>query len=320
MSNILVTGCAGFVANSLIIKLLERGHSVFGIDNLSRGNIKNIEVFKSNENFNFFNIDLSNFNDIDNFFSNHKTHFFSEVWHLAANSDIEQGSLNIDIDQKNTYLTTFNIIKCMVKFNCKEIYFASSSAVYGDHADNILSEESSIPIPISNYGAMKLASESIIYSAAEIFLEKAIIFRFPNVVGAPSTHGVIYDFVNKLILNPNRLDVLGNGSQQKSYLHVSELIDAILFISDRIKCGLNIFNVGPDNDDGISVKSIADLVVKKFSPEAKICYGKTNKGWVGDVPKFKYSIEKLKKLGWYPKLNSYNSVIKAIDDIYNQFF
>lgn len=165
---------------------------------------------------------------------------------------------------------------------------------------------------------MKLASEAQISAASEHFLQRANIFRFPNVIGTPATHGVIFDFINRLKLNKSELTVLGNGTQQKSYLHVSELIDAMLFIKNKhTDSKVEVFNIGPD-DDGVTVKFIAENVVKRVSPKARLNFGEGNKGWIGDVPKFRYSINKLKSLGWKPKLSSENAIIIAIDEIANQ--
>ena len=239
----------------------------------------------------------------------------TEVWHLAANSDIPAGVLNPDIDLRDTFLTTFEILKAMKKFKIKVLNFASSSAIYGDFGDEMIHESIGPLLPISNYGAMKLASEAQISAACEGFLKRANIFRFPNVVGVPATHGVILDFINKLLLNKNELQVLGNGTQQKAYLHVSDLIDAMLLISNQqIDSKVEVINIGPF-DKGVTVKWIAQEVVNKINPSAKIVYGVGNKGWVGDVPKFNYSVEKLKSLGWSPILGSEKAVKRAINEI-----
>jgi UDP-glucose 4-epimerase len=139
-------------------------------------------------------------------------------------------------------------------------------------------------------------------------------FRFPNVVGVPATHGVILDFIRKLIANPEELQVLGDGSQQKAYLHVTDLIDAMLTIRNSIPDKLGVFNIGPI-DEGVTVRWIAERVVERVSPSARIHFGKGNKGWVGDVPKFKYSTDKLQALGWSPTLGSESAVLRAIDEI-----
>ena len=171
--------------------------------------------------------------------------------------------------------------------------------------------------PISNYGAMKLASEAAISAAVESHLKHAYIFRFPNVVGVPATHGVILDFVRKLAATPGQLAVLGNGTQQKSYLHVEELVDGMLFIRDHADDRLNYFNIGTD-DAGISVRRIAEHVVARVAPAAQLNFGTENRGWVGDVPRFRYSIAKLEKLGWRPRLSSEDAIVRAIEQIARQ--
>ena len=158
----------------------------------------------------------------------------------------------------------------MKKIYANYLFFASSSAIYGFH-ENRLFEDIGPLMPISNYGAMKLSSEALISASQESFLEKVCIFRFPNVVGIPATHGVILDFIRRLRSHPNKLEVLGNGSQQKTYLHVEELVEAMLFINITTGTGMNYYNIGA-TDDGISVKDIAELTVKRVSPQAIISY------------------------------------------------
>jgi UDP-glucose 4-epimerase len=163
---------------------------------------------------------------------------------------------------------------------------------------------------------MKLASEAQICAARESFLKHANIFRFPNVVGAPATHGVILDFINKLMETTDHLEVLGNGSQKKSYLHVSELIEAMIYVSelDHKNNAAEIVNIGC-GDDGILVSDIAKLVTKAVAPNANIKFGLSDRGWVGDVPRFSYDISYLKSLGWTPRMTSHQAVSKAIEDI-----
>jgi len=172
-------------------------------------------------------------------------------------------------------------------------------------------------MPISNYGAMKLASEALISSALESFLDKVCIYRFPNVVGVPATHGVILDFVNKLKIDMATLEVLGNGTQQKTYLHVSELVGAMLFINFNTTNGMNYYNIGA-MDDGVLVSQIAEETIKIVYPGAIINYQQGDRGWVGDVPRFFYSVDKLKNLGWSPKMSSLEAIQKAIKEIVSQ--
>jgi UDP-glucose 4-epimerase len=314
----IVTGGAGFVGNRLISNLLKDGHSVIAIDNLCRGSLKNVSEFESNPLFSFLKINLDNYDELIKELPINNDLELNAVWHLAANSDIPAGVKDPNVDLRDTFMTTFNILKYMQAAGIPELFFASTSAVYGDHGDDELTEVTSPLRPISNYGAMKLASEAQISAACESFLKRALIFRFPNVVGTPATHGVMYDFVHKLKISPNKLQVLGDGSQQKSYLHVSELIDAMQFLVKNIKNKFDVFNIGPDQDSGVTVKFIAETVAKIAAPKAQIEYGTGNRGWVGDVPKFNYSIGKLKQLGWAPKMQSKQTIELAAQEIFGE--
>jgi UDP-glucose 4-epimerase len=218
------------------------------------------------------------------------------------------------IDLKDTFLTTFELLKVAKALNIPNFRFASSSAIYGDLGGVPVSEDAGPLQPISNYGAMKLASEAQIRAAVEAFLPRADIFRFPNVIGIPATHGVIVDFVRKLAVSPDRLEVLGNGTQRKPYLHAEDLVDAMLFIADRAPDRYNVFNIGP-RDEGVTVKFIAEAVRDRVSPTADIAYGDEGRGWVGDVPRFSYSTDRIAALGWEPSLSSSEAVIKAVDQI-----
>lgn len=315
--SILITGVAGFIGSNLAKKNISLGKTVVGVDNLCLGNLENIKKFENESKFYFSNIDINDFESFFEYISEcNKIQPITEVWHLAANSDIPAGIADVEIDLTNTFKTTLNVLKAMKALNLKVLYFASTSAVYGDLGHTKLSEDIGPLFPISNYGAMKLASEALISVSLESFLEKAYIFRFPNVIGTPATHGVILDFINKLKINKHELDVLGNGTQQKAYLHVEELIDAMFFISVNSQEKLNYYNIG-NLDEGVTVKFIAESVVETVSPSAKIIFGIGNKGWVGDVPKFNYSIDKLLNLGWKPKLKSSEAIKLAITQIYN---
>ena len=315
---ILITGVAGFVGVNLARELVSQGKRIFGIDNLSRGTMGNLACLNENFNFTFSELDISNLHDYQSAICQFELiEKITEVWHLAANSDIPAGVNDSMVDLKDTFMTSFNTLLVMKEFGIKRLAFASSSAIYGDHGSIPLLENLGPLLPISNYGAMKLASEAAISAAVESFLTGAFIFRFPNVIGIPATHGVMLDFVRKLKSSPHSLDVLGNGSQQKGYLHVEELVDAMLFIRNNSQEKVSVYNIGAD-DDGVTVKFIAEKTVKAASPHARIVYGEGNKGWLGDVPKFIYSIDKLKKLGWTPKFGSAQAVEKAIKQIVDQ--
>ena len=318
----IVAGGAGFIGINLIKELLKKKKRIFVLDNFSNGKKSFLNKLKSFDSLQVIECDLSRKDEVFQVIEKirYQNESFEEIWHLAANSNIPSGVQNSEIDLKDTFMTTFNLLEIARSYSIKNFFFASSSAVYGDHGKKNIDEDTGPMMPISNYGAMKLASEAQCFSAYESFLDKLRIFRFPNVVGTPATHGVILDFINKLRNNPNRLEVLGDGSQQKSYLHVNDLVAGMLYLSETNLGEDNnpIFNLGPEKDS-VKVRWIAEQVVLKFSPKAEIIYGDTNRGWVGDVPRFSYSTKKAQNYGWSPQMNSKQSINLAIDEIIKDF-
>ncbi len=233
MKKILVTGAAGFIGSHLTDAVLARGMTVLGIDNLKLGRREYLAQALQHPRFKFFENDLNDLAACRKIIAaESQAAPFDTVWHLAANSDIRAGVTDPDVDLRDTFLTTHGILKLMREFRIPAIAFSSTSAIYGVH-DQLLTEDMGPLFPISNYGAMKLAAEAAISAALEAYLERAWIFRFPNVVGSRATHGAIYDFARKLKKNPAELEVLGDGSQEKPYFHVADLIDAMLFITEN---------------------------------------------------------------------------------------
>ncbi len=309
----LITGAAGFIGSHLVDKLLAQGYRVLGVDNMVLGKRANIDAALKSPNFIFQELDVNDLKAPHEFLKvQTKGEPIETVWHLAANSDIQAGGANPDIDLERTFLTTYNTLKLMQEFQIPKIVFASTSAIYGE-LGGALTELSGPLHPISNYGAMKLASEGIITAALERFLKQAWIYRFPNVVGSRATHGAIYDFLKKLKKNPAELEVLGDGSQEKPYLHVGELVDAMTFLFQNQQNKLNVFNISPEGSAS-TVRFMAEATVRLAAPGAKIRYTGGSKGWIGDVSKFQYSIEKLKAAGWKPRLTSNETVELAIKE------
>ena len=307
--NILVTGAAGFIGSHLVDALLDRGHHVIGVDNLSLGTRANLRGVLDSPLFSLIERDVADEDFPVTFNPGCKIDW---IWHMAANSDIPAGVHDANVDFKDTFLTTFRILAWMKENAVSRLAFASTSAVYGMR-DKPIEEDSGPLLPISNYGAMKLASEGCISAAAEAWLGRADIFRFPNVIGSRATHGAIFDFVCRLRQNSVQLEVLGDGSQQKPYLHVGNLIEAMLFIADHAQGKLNYYNVGPEDD--VSVRFMAEEVVAQVAPGAKIAFGTGNRGWVGDVPKFRYSTAKLRTLGWDAQMSSPDAVRLAVREV-----
>lgn len=310
----LITGAAGFVGSHLTDHLLARGCRVVGIDNFLLGRREHLAAAFRHPDFRFVE---GNVNEVAAVRGPLEAALEGRrpdvVWHMAANSDIRAGTADAAVDLEATFLTTYHALELASAFGARAFAFASTSAIYGPH-DCRLEEDMGPLRPISSYGAMKLASEAILSAATETRLDRAWVFRFPNVVGSRATHGVIYDFLGRLQKDPSELEVLGDGRQEKPYLHVSELIDAMTFIVDRASERWNVFNIGPDGT-ATTVRYIAEAVVRAAAPGARIRFGQSPQGWPGDVPRFNYSIERLRRLGWEPRLSSTQAVDRAIREL-----
>jgi len=302
----LVAGGAGFIGSHLTDLLIQNGHQIVVADNLSLGRLENLSQHANSTNFKFYKIDINNQDSLSSIF---KKEDIEIVFHLIANSDISKSHDDPDIDMMNTFMSTYSILSMMRKHNVKQIVFASTSAIYGDTPEPIFEDFGPL-FPVSHYGASKLSSEAFIASFVHNYGFKAWIVRFPNVVGERATHGVIFDFINKIRKNPNELVVLGDGNQYKPYLYVKDLVESILYIWQHSHNPINYFNVGVSSRTRVS--SIAEMVIAEMGLEAKITYTGGDRGWVGDVPSFKYNLEKIHKLGWQAKVDSDESVRKAI--------
>lgn len=316
MNNILITGGAGFIATHLIESLIEDNTNfIVAVDNLSMCDEKNVSKFYKNSNFAFHKIELTNQQALAQIF---KQYSFSKVYHLAANSDISRSFTNPSIDYNNTFNTTWNVLEQLRMNYIKQFVFASTSAIFGEVGDNLIDESFGPILPISHYGAGKLASEAFISSYAYNYDIDSLIVRFPNVIGEYSTHGVIYDFINKLKINPSELVVLGDGKQEKSYLYVKDLINAIQYAWNS-KCGkVDIFNIG--GIDTINVSEIANIVVQNIGLGSLISYTGGDRGWKGDVPKFSYDIKKILGTKWTPKLNSREAVDLTVKSLIKEIW
>ena len=310
----IITGGAGFIGSYLCDRLLEKGHHVIAIDDFSLGTKENLAHIPASAAFTLIEGDVACAEFWKNFSARGK---IDTIWHMAANSDIAAGVSDPEVDLRKTFLTSYHTLQAARTLGARGFALASTSAVYGD-LQTVLDEKSSPLNPISNYGAMKLASEAAATALTSSALEKLWIFRFPNVVGSRSTHGVIHDFVKKLNRNPTRLDVLGDGTQCKPYLHVSELINAMDFIHTHANQPINRHLIGPENGGATTVQHIAESVAAAYGGNPTIHYGAGNKGWVGDVPKFTYNVSHLAALGWRPSLSSDGAIERAVLEIVSE--
>ncbi|MEM2801319.1 MAG: NAD-dependent epimerase/dehydratase family protein [Archaeoglobaceae archaeon] len=298
---ILVTGGAGFIGSHVVDKLVEIDR-VIVLDNLSSGRREFV-----NENAEFHLVDIAT----DSIFEFMKG--VDEVWHIAANPDVRIGTEKPEELYRNNILATFRLLEAMRKTGVGRIVFTSTSTVYGE-AKVIPTPEDHPTHPISLYGASKLACEALIESYCHTFDMQAYIYRFANVIGKRSTHGVIYDFIKKIRTNPEELEILGNGEQNKSYIYIDDCISAI-FHGLRADGKVNVFNIG--SEDQVKVKRIAEIVCEEMKVNPRFKFTGGDRGWKGDVPVMLLSIEKLKSLGWRPRFNSEDAVRKAVRDLLN---
>ncbi len=311
MERILITGGAGFIGSHLVGKLLEKGHFVISVDNFELGKKENVAEYMDNPNFELIEMDVDNISAFSNLL---KEKEIDRIYHLAANSDIQKSAQFPGVDHKNTFGTTYSVLEGMRQNKIKKLFFASTSAVYGNKAGIKLTENVGELSPISYYGGAKLASEAFISSYAYMNDLEVLIFRFPNVIGPNLTHGVIFDFVKKLLANPHELEILGDGTQCKPYLYVLDLVDAIVEYSFKQVKGVTTYNIGVDT--ATTVKEIADMVCEKLGlKDVKYHFTGGNIGWKGDVPAFQYDLTKIKLTGWLPRHNSNESVKATLDSL-----
>ncbi len=305
---VLVAGGAGFIGSHLVDALLAEGHDVVCVDNFFIGTRENIRHLSGEPQFTFYEKDLSDFDQILPIFEQEQVDY---VFHLAANSDIQASAQSPMIEYKNTYSTTFVLLECMRLCGVKKLFFASTSAVYGEQMGAHVGEDT-VPLqPISYYGGAKLGSEGIISSFAYMNDMSVLVFRFPNVIGPRLTHGVIFDFVKRLKADPSCLRILGDGKQSKPYLYVLDLVEAIMRFRDCPQ-GVTVYNVGVESQT--SVTRIAEIVCEKMGLTGiPFSYTGGRGGWKGDVPVFAYNLEKIHSAGWSAGMTSDEAVAKTVE-------
>ena len=299
----LVTGGAGFIGSHLIDRLVARGHDVVVIDNLSSGDVGFIQPHLDNGRVRLVEGDICNPADVGRAMAME----IDCVFHLAANPDIRLGTRITDTDLQQGTVATYNILEAMRLNDVGRIVFASSSVVYGEDAPLPTPEDHGPCMPISLYGASKQAGEGLISSWVGTFGLQAWIFRFANIIGARGTHGVIFDFIHKLKNDPTRLEVLGNGLQEKSYMEVGDCVDAMLHVMANAHQPLNLFNLG--SHDTASVRRIAEIVVEVTGcADARIEYTGGDRGWAGDIPRARLGIDKMLQTGFDVAMNSEEAI------------
>jgi UDP-glucose 4-epimerase len=305
---VLVTGGAGFIGSHLVDSLIGRGIEVRVVDNLSSGDLKDIEGWLDDSKFEFFQGDLK---DLDT--ASRSVDGVEAVFHLAANPEVRVGEVDPSIHLHENLLATFNVLEAMRKSGTAGVMaFFSSSTVYGEPKEIPTPEDYAPLVPISVYGASKLGCEALISSYCHTFGMRGLVLRLANIVGGRSSHGVIVDFIRKLRKNSTELEVLGDGSQSKSYLYVGDLIAAVIVAFESfLEYGkFDVYNVG--SQDRVDVGRIAEIVCDEMGLQ-NVNFRFTGgidggRGWRGDVKTMLISTTKLLNLGWRPKFNSEEAV------------
>lgn len=306
-----VTGGAGFIGSHLVDRLLSEGDSVTIFDNLISGKQRWIEHHLQGQRFQFVQADLLDTDALTKAMKGHDV-----VWHLGANTGIVAGNNTTNLDLENCTIATYNVLEGMRLNGISRLLFPSSATVYGDTKGAPLSESYGPLLPISLYGAAKLACEGLISAYCHLFQIRAWIFRYGNVMGSRMGHGVLYDFIHKLRENPQELEILGNGNQEKNYLTVDDCIDGMFFAFSHATEQCNIFNLGSDST--VKVTEIAHIVIEEMKlKNVRLKYTGGEQGWPGDVPAVIYDVSKLKKLGWTVKHTSAEAIRIATRQLIN---
>ncbi|RLE64062.1 MAG: UDP-glucose 4-epimerase [Thermoprotei archaeon] len=302
MERVLVTGGAGFIGSYLVESLISLGCRVVVLDNLSTGSLDNLSRVLNCELLEIVKGDIRDYEVVSKSLEE-----CDIVFHFAANPEVRLGIP--EEHYEHNLRGTFTVLEAMRRKDVRDIVFASSSTVYGD-AEVLPTPENYAPLkPISVYGASKLGCEALISSYAYTYDFRGIAVRYANVVGPRSRRGVIYDFVKKLRANPRELEILGDGTQTKSYIWIEDAIEATLTVWKNIKKGFDVFNIG--SEDAISVKEIADIIVEVLglrNVKYRFTGGVEGRGWPGDVKYMHLDISKIRKLGWTPKYTSRQAV------------
>ncbi len=304
-----VTGGAGFIGSHLVDSLLAAGNEVTVVDNLSGGKMEFLAPHKGNRRFRFVKADLSSEGFVCEDFKG-----ADMVFHLAANPDVRTGAADTKTPISQNVMATYNVLESMRLNGVGRIAFTSTSTIYGEASVVPTPEDYGPLLPISIYGASKLSCEALISSYSHTFGMTAWIYRFANIVGSRGTHGVIFDFIRKLRADPEKLTILGDGRQSKSYLHISDCVEAMLFVVENAREHVNVYNIG--SEDRFDVTGIARAVAEEMGlRNVAFDYTGGDRGWKGDVPFMALSIEKLKALGWKPAHGSEASVRLCVKEL-----
>ena len=299
---ILVTGGAGFIGSHLCRKLLENGNIVVAVDNLTQGSEELIKDLLDINSFTFIEADIFDTVKMQSLFKHNK---FDMVYHLVANTSVKNGGYSRMLDIRETLSSTIEVLNHVAQYGVKKFMFASSSTVYGT-MDEVMRESSAHLQPISFYGAAKLAGEAFTSAFSSMYGIQMWVVRLSNVVGSDSTHGIVHDIKMKLQQDTKELHLLGDGTQAKPFIHVDDVVEGILHAINKLTDQYNVIQVG--NEQQITIREVAEIILKELNLDTKIIFSDTATTWAGDVGRYRYDVTKLKSLGWAPKWNTREAI------------
>jgi UDP-glucose 4-epimerase len=310
MKRVFVTGAAGFIGSNLVDRLLADGLAVVGWDNFSTGQREFLEAALEHPRFRLVegdNLDLPGLTAA--------MRGCDFVFHLAANADVRFGTNHPRKDLEQNTIATANVLEAMQANGIRRIAFSSTGSVYGEPEVFPTPEDAPFPVQTSLYGASKLACEGLIAAWCEGFGLQGFVFRFVSILGERYTHGHVFDFYRQLLEHPDRLDVLGNGRQRKSYLYIHDCLDAMLTAVDvsrnaNASATMNVFNLGAD--EYCEVNDSIRWITEHLGVTPRLVYGGGERGWVGDSPFIYLDTRKIRSLGWRPKLTIRQSVVRTV--------
>ena len=306
MNKVFVTGACGFIGSNLVDRLLKDGYKVVGWDNRSTGRIEFLNDVLNNPNFTLIEGDNLNVSALSDAMIG-----CDVVFHLAANADVRFGLNHPSKDLNQNTIATFNVLQAMKERGIKKIIFSSTGSVYGESKKIPTPENDEFPIQTSLYGASKVACESLIQAYSEGYGFESYIFRFVSILGERYTHGHIFDFYKQLIEHPDYLNVLGDGTQRKSYLYVQDCVDAMLHVLTlKSETKVNIYNLG--TNEYVQVNDSVRFILEHLNLKPEIRYSGGNKGWIGDNPFIFLDTTKIRNTGWNAKLTIKQGVISTL--------
>ena len=302
---VIVTGCAGFIGSNLVDRLLGEGYQVVGVDNFSTGQLRFLASALAHPGFTLERLDILDGEGLARAFEGGRA-----VFHLAANADVRWGTAHPRRDLEQNTIGTFNVLEAMRATGVERIAFSSTGSVYGEAKVIPTPEDGPFPLQTSLYGASKAAGEGLISAYCEGFGITACIFRFVSILGERYTHGHVFDFYRMLRADPARLEILGNGRQRKSYLHVQDCVDAILLAMKRSSERVSVFNLGVDSY--CEVNDSVSWICQELGVEPRLSYTGGDRGWIGDNPFIFLDTTRIRALGWRPRFGIREGVLSTV--------